>query len=81
MGLGPARLTSLDVKFDPVTVRKITFVPDLPVGVFTPGPSILSHGHKQKKPRRGGRTRRVGAREEVCTVPDTEGYLTDAEDA
>jgi len=75
-GLGPAGLQYVDVKFEPVMVRKIVFQPDLPVEVLKP--SILSHGDKQsKRIRRGGRNRRGSDRQENCTIPDTEGYLTD----
>ncbi|CAE7703032.1 unnamed protein product [Symbiodinium sp. CCMP2456] len=75
-GLGPARLQYVDVKFEPVMVRKIVFEPDLPVEVLKP--SILSHGDKQsKRIRRGGRSRRGSEHQEKCTIPDTEGYLTD----
>ena len=72
-GLGPARLEHVEVKFEPVMVRKIVFEPDLPVEVLKL--SILSHGQKaSKKIRRGGRSRRGSDRLEI---PDTEGYLTD----
>ncbi|CAE7493435.1 unnamed protein product, partial [Symbiodinium necroappetens] len=72
-GLGPARLEHVEVKFEPVMVRKIVFEPDLPVEVLKL--SILSHGQKtSKKIRRGGRSRRGSDRQEI---PDTEGYLTD----
>ncbi|CAE7279116.1 unnamed protein product [Symbiodinium sp. CCMP2592] len=75
-GLGPARLQYADVKLEPVMVRKIVFQPDLPVEVLKL--SILSHGDKQsKRTRRGGQNRRRSDRQDNCTIPDTEGYLTD----
>ena len=58
-----------------MSVLKIAFRPDKPVGVFTPPPCILSHGQKQTSTRRGGMGRR-GVAAETQTMPDTAGYLT-----
>lgn len=72
----PSRLLQVEFIATPVTVLKIAFTPDLPVGVFQPPPTILSHGHK--KIRRGwGARRRSGQDNEQCSIPDTQGYYSD----
>lgn len=71
----PSRLLQIEFIPTPVTVLKIAFTPDLPVGVFQPPRTILSHGHK--KIRRGwGARRQSGQDNEQCSIR-TQGFLSD----
>ena len=72
----PTKLTFVDVVPGEVTVLKIVFNPDLPVGVFRPSPVIASHGHKAKRARRG-RHRMAHEGADSLSIPDTQGYYSD----
>ena len=73
----PTKLTFVDVVPGEVTVLKIIFDPDLPVGVFRPAPVIASHGHKAKRARRGRNPRMGQEGADTLSIPDTQGYYSD----
>ena len=58
-------------------VLKISFKPDYPVAAFMRPSAILSKGSRQKSLRRGMKKKIPGQADDVVTLPDTEGYLTD----